>query len=73
MPAQKSGKLVKPVAKPIAKKSIKPVVPAKVQLKVVKTQSKPPGPVRWKARNESQARAPNEVPCQDVRQSLRQG
>jgi RNA polymerase primary sigma factor len=42
MPAQKSGKLVKPAAKPIARKSIKPVIPAKAQLKVVKTQPKPP-------------------------------
>jgi RNA polymerase primary sigma factor len=39
MPAQKSGKLVKPAAKPVAKKVIKPA-PAKpkTKLKVVKTQ-----------------------------------
>jgi RNA polymerase primary sigma factor len=40
MPAQKSGKLVKP-AKPAANKLIKPVVPAKARLKVVKTEPKP--------------------------------
>ena len=41
MPAQKSGKLVKPAAKPAAKKPIKPGIPAKAQLKVVKTPPKP--------------------------------
>ncbi|MBG9387356.1 RNA polymerase sigma factor RpoD [Caenimonas aquaedulcis] len=40
MPAQKSGKLVKQAAKPVAKKVIKPP-PAKVKLKVVKTEPKP--------------------------------
>ncbi len=38
MPAQKSGKLAKPAAKPVARKVIKPPVPAKAKLKVVKTQ-----------------------------------
>ena len=37
MPAQKSGKLAKPAAKPVAKKPIKRGIPAKAQLKVVKT------------------------------------
>ncbi|HMA09424.1 MAG TPA: RNA polymerase sigma factor RpoD, partial [Ramlibacter sp.] len=41
MPAQKSGKLAKPAAKPVAKKPIKPGIPAKAQLKVVKTPHKP--------------------------------
>ena len=41
MPAQKSGKLAKPAAKPVAKKLIKPGAPAKAQLKVVKTAAKP--------------------------------
>jgi len=41
MPAQKSGKLAKPAAKPVAKKPIKPVAPAKAKLKVVKTPAKP--------------------------------
>ncbi|ROZ66516.1 RNA polymerase sigma factor RpoD [Ramlibacter sp. WS9] len=41
MPAQKSGKLAKPAAKPVANKLIKPVAPAKAQLKVVKTSAKP--------------------------------
>src|SRR5512140_2755710 len=41
MPAQKSGKLAKPAAKPVAKKPIKPGNPAKAQLKVVKTPHKP--------------------------------
>jgi RNA polymerase primary sigma factor len=41
MPAQKSGNLVKPAAKPVAKKVIKPAAPAQAKLKVVKTQSKP--------------------------------
>jgi RNA polymerase primary sigma factor len=38
MPAQKSSKLVKPAAKPVARKVIKPVAPAKAKLKVVKTR-----------------------------------
>jgi RNA polymerase primary sigma factor len=41
MPAQKSGKLVKPAAKPVARKVIKPVVAARAKLKVVRTQPKP--------------------------------
>jgi len=41
MPAQKSGKLVKPAAKPVAKKVIKPATPAKAKLNVVTTQPKP--------------------------------
>jgi len=40
MPAQKSGKLVKHAAKPVAGKTIKPQV-AKAKLKVVKTQPRP--------------------------------
>jgi RNA polymerase primary sigma factor len=39
MPAQKSGKLSKPAAKPVAKKLIKPA-PPKAKLKVVATQPK---------------------------------
>ncbi len=42
MPAQKSGKLAKPAAKPIAKRPVNPAVPAKAQLKAVKTSLKPP-------------------------------
>ncbi|MDB5883122.1 MAG: polymerase sigma factor RpoD, partial [Ramlibacter sp.] len=42
MPAQKSAKLVKPAAKPAAKKLIKPApAPAKAKLKVVKATAKP--------------------------------
>ncbi|RZJ24913.1 MAG: RNA polymerase sigma factor RpoD [Haliea sp.] len=42
MPAQKSAKLSKPTAKPVAKKPIQPAAkPAKVALKVVKTPAKP--------------------------------
>ena len=41
MPAQKSGKLGKPAAKPAARKVIKPALPAKAKLEVVKTQSNP--------------------------------
>ncbi|HEX9721061.1 MAG TPA: RNA polymerase sigma factor RpoD [Ramlibacter sp.] len=41
MPAQKSGKLVKPTAKPAAAKVIKPGVLGKAKLKVVKTAPKP--------------------------------
>jgi RNA polymerase primary sigma factor len=41
MPAQKSGKLAKPAAKPAAKKPIKTASPAKAKLKVVKTAEKP--------------------------------
>ena len=40
MPAQKSESR-KPVAKPVAKKQIKPVPAAKARLKVVKTPPKP--------------------------------
>jgi RNA polymerase primary sigma factor len=40
MPAQKSESR-KPAAKPVVKKPIKPVAPAKAQLKVVKTSPKP--------------------------------
>ena len=44
MPAQKSGKLVKPAAKPATKNPIKRATPAKAQLKVVKNDAKaPPG------------------------------
>jgi RNA polymerase primary sigma factor len=42
MPAQKSGKLAKPAAKPVAKKLIKPAKPAKTPLKVVKTSAVKP-------------------------------
>ncbi len=42
MPAQKSGKLAKPAAKPVARKPIKPGIPAKAQFKVVKTPPRPP-------------------------------
>jgi RNA polymerase primary sigma factor len=45
MPAQKSGKLVKPAAKPLSKKVIKPQVPAKAKLKVVKPEPAPPAKV----------------------------
>jgi RNA polymerase primary sigma factor len=41
MPAQKSEKPVKPVAKPVAKKLIKPGVPTKAKLKVVQAQVRP--------------------------------
>ncbi|AMO24700.1 RNA polymerase sigma factor RpoD [Ramlibacter solisilvae] len=41
MPAQKSGKLAKPAAKPVAKKPIKAASPAKAKLKVVNTADKP--------------------------------
>ncbi|HWP10898.1 MAG TPA: RNA polymerase sigma factor RpoD [Ramlibacter sp.] len=41
MPAQKSGKLVKPTAKPVAKKPVKPGVAPKAKLKVVKTKPAP--------------------------------
>jgi RNA polymerase primary sigma factor len=41
MPAQKSGKLARPAAKPVAKKPIKPATPGKALLKVVKTSAKP--------------------------------
>ncbi|WP_395686971.1 RNA polymerase sigma factor RpoD [Caenimonas koreensis] len=40
MPAQKSGKLAKPAAKPVAKKVVKPAAP-KPKLKVVKATAKP--------------------------------
>ncbi len=41
MPAQKSGKLVKPAAKPAARKVIKPQAVPQAKLKVVKTSPKP--------------------------------
>ena len=41
MPAPKSAKLLKPAAKPAAKKTIKRPAPAKPKLKVVKSASKP--------------------------------
>ncbi len=41
MPAQKSGKLIKPAAKSVAKKSVKQAPPAKAKLHVVKTPPKP--------------------------------
>jgi RNA polymerase primary sigma factor len=41
MPSQKSGKLVKPAAKPVAKKMIKPEAAPKAKLKVVKTSPIP--------------------------------
>ncbi|MES2634114.1 MAG: RNA polymerase sigma factor RpoD, partial [Pseudomonadota bacterium] len=41
MPAQKSGKLIKPAAKPVAKKVVKPAPPAKAKLHVVKPPPKP--------------------------------
>src|SRR6185369_8068421 len=61
MPAQKSGKLVKP-AKPVANKLIKPVVPAKAKLKVVKTdpkpQAKPPAKSAMKVKPVPQTKSP---------------
>ncbi|MDP3618715.1 MAG: RNA polymerase sigma factor region1.1 domain-containing protein, partial [Ramlibacter sp.] len=41
MPAQKSGKLIKPAAKPVARKSVKQAPPAKAKLHVVNTPPKP--------------------------------
>jgi RNA polymerase primary sigma factor len=41
MPAPKSGKLLKPAAKPVAKKPIKRAAPAKAKLQVVKNDRKP--------------------------------
>ena len=41
MPAQKSGKLAQPAAKPVARKPIKAASPADAKLKVVKTADKP--------------------------------
>src|SRR6185369_7363698 len=62
MPAQKSGKLVKPAAKPVANKSIKPGMPAKERLKVVQTdpkpQAKPPAKSAMKAKPVPQTKSP---------------
>ena len=62
MPAQKSGKLVKPAAKPVANKSIKPGMPAKARLKVVQTepkpQAKPPAKSAMKAKPVPQTKSP---------------
>jgi RNA polymerase primary sigma factor len=50
MPAQKSGKLLKPTAKPSAKKPIQRAAPAKAQLQVVKNDRKHgPGKVQQSA------------------------
>src|SRR5512140_1201902 len=69
MPAQKSGKLLKPAAKPASKKPIKRATPPKAQLKVVKSDPKPAG-VAGKPATKVKSVSLNKSPAKSTEKAL---